>query len=180
MIIVSDSLGHSAVPRLARLYCTRHLAEYRSLLFKLLLAGGAIRVIGIIVTELMGGKLLAIIHGSEYAAQYRVFRILIVGTAISCVACIFTSAITAARRFRIQVPLYALVLGANILGCKYWLPTRGLTGDAAAMLVAAGVHLAIGGAVVVRMLWVDGGTYPRIPDLRRRWGIELIPSHGRG
>jgi hypothetical protein len=64
-----------------------------------------------------------------------------------------TSAITSARCFGIQVPLYALVVGSNALACFRWVPTAGLAGGAAAMAVAALVHLVLGGAVVSCLLW---------------------------
>jgi O-antigen/teichoic acid export membrane protein len=98
------------------------------------------------------------VYGREYAAHFRVFRILILANAIYCVACMFTSAITAARRFWIQAPLYALVVGANALACAHWVPTAGLAGGAAGMLAAATVHLVIGAAVVGRLIWTPRRT----------------------
>jgi hypothetical protein len=60
----------------------------------------------------------------------------------------FTSAITSARCFRIQVPLYALVVGSNAFACARWVPSAGLAGGAAAMAVAAVTHLVLGAAIV--------------------------------
>jgi hypothetical protein len=65
----------------------------------------------------------------------------------------FTSAVTSARCFRIQVPLYALITGSNALACAWWIPARGLSGGAAAMAVAAIVHLILGAGVVTYLLW---------------------------
>jgi len=153
MILVSDSLGHCAIPRLSRLYSAKRLVEYRSLLVKLLAAGGALGIAGLAVAHFMGVRLLTLVYGREYTAHSPIFLVLILATAIYCVACMFTSAITAARCFKIQVPLYALVVGSNALACARWVPTSGLAGGAAAMVVAASVHLVLGAAVVGGLLW---------------------------
>jgi O-antigen/teichoic acid export membrane protein len=153
MVLVSDSLGHCSVPRLSRLYTDGQLPEFRLLLLKLLAAGGALGLAGLTVAHTMGSRLLTLFYGGQYAAQSRIFLTLILSTAIYCVACMLTSAITAARCFRIQVPLYVLVVGSNALACARWVPTEGLAGGARAMVVAAVVHLVLGAAVVGYLLW---------------------------
>lgn len=153
IVLVSDSLGHSAIPRLSRLYSSGHLAEYRSLLLKMLAAGASLGLSGLAAARIMGVRLLGVVYGKEYAAHAQIFLILIVATSIYCVASVFTSAITSARRFRIQIPLYTLVAGANALACAHWVPAWGLTGGAAATVVAAMTHLLLGAAVVGYLLW---------------------------
>ena len=90
--------------------------------------------------------------------HFQVFLVLILATAIQCTASMFTSAITAARTFRIQVPLYALVVGANALTCARLVPKIGLAGGAAGMAVAALVHLVLGVSVVACLLWTSSRT----------------------
>jgi O-antigen/teichoic acid export membrane protein len=158
MILVSDSLGHCAIPRLSRLYSAGKLAEFRSLLLKLLAAGAALGLTGLAGAHILCVRLLTFVYGREYAAHYRIFLTLILATAIYCVACMFTSAVTSARRFRIQVPLYALITGANAFACARWVPAGGLAGGAAAMVVAAVVHLVLGAAVVTCLLWPSSKT----------------------
>jgi O-antigen/teichoic acid export membrane protein len=148
MILVADSLGHSAIPRLSRLYAGGRLVEFRSLLLRMVAAGGGLGLAGLAVARFMGVPLLTLLYGREYAAHYRIFLVLILATAIHCVASMLTSAVTSARCFRVQVPLYALVVGSNALACARWVPAAGLAGGAAAMAVAAAVHLVLGAAVV--------------------------------
>jgi O-antigen/teichoic acid export membrane protein len=148
MILVADSLGHSAIPRLSRLYSERRLVEFRSLLFRMVAAGAGLGLAGLVVARFMGVQLLTLLYGREYAAHYQIFLVLILATAIHCVACMLTSAVTSARCFRIQVPLYALVVGSNAIACAQWVPAAGLAGGAAAMAVAAVVHLILGASVV--------------------------------
>ena len=125
MILVTDSLGHCAIPRLSRLYTAGRMAEFRSLLLRLLAVGGGVGLAGLTVVHVMGARLLTLIYGREYAAHYRIFRVLILATAIHCVACMFTSAVTSARCFGIQVPLYTLVVGSNALACARWVSDGG-------------------------------------------------------
>jgi O-antigen/teichoic acid export membrane protein len=153
MVLVSDSMGHSAIPRLSRLYTAGRFTEFRSLLVRLLASGATLGMAGLTIAICFGRRLLALIYGPEYSAQSRVFSILIVATAIYCVACMFTSAITAARCFRIQAPIYGLIVAANALACAAWVPTAGLAGAARALVVSATVHLVLGGTVVLRLLW---------------------------
>ena len=153
MVLVSDSIGHCAVPRLSRLYSADRMAEFRSLLLKLVAAGAAIGAFGVAVALCVGKQLLALLYGKEYAAQHRVFVVLILATAIYCVACMFTSAVTAARCFTIQVPLYVLIVAANIVAAAFWVPASGLAGAAGALAAASVVHLALGASVVFSLLW---------------------------
>jgi O-antigen/teichoic acid export membrane protein len=163
MILVADSLGHCAIPRMSRLYAAGKLAEFRSLLLKLVAAGGVLGLAGLALAQVMGVRLLTLFYGHEYAAHYQVFLVLILATAIHCEACMFTSAVTSARCFRIQVPLYALVVGSNAIACTRWVPAAGLAGGAAAMVVAAVVHLVLGAAVVGWLLRspANRAAYPR-------------------
>ncbi len=152
MILVTDSLGHCAIPRLSRLYRADRLADYRALLLKMLASAGGLGLAGLAAVQIAGSRLLTLVYGKEYAAQVQVFRILILATAVYCVACMFTSAITAARRFRIQPVLYVCVVAVNAAVCAHWIPTAGLAGGAAGMLAAAMVHLILSAAVVTHLL----------------------------
>ena len=54
MILVADSMGHCAIPRMSRLYAGGRLQEFRSLLLKLVAAGGALGLAGLAVAQFMG------------------------------------------------------------------------------------------------------------------------------
>jgi hypothetical protein len=70
-------------------------------------------------------------------------------TSIHCVAGTLTSAIMSARCFRIQVPMFALVMASTALACYRWVPTAGLMGGAEAMVVGGVVRLVLAAPVVV-------------------------------
>ncbi len=146
--LVSDSLGHCAIPRLSRLYAAGRQAEFRTLLGKLLGVGCVLGLAGLTMAYAGGGRLLTIFYSPEYAARSGVFTLLMTATAIQCVASVFTSGVTSARCFRIQVPLYAAMAGANALACAFWIPRLGLAGGAMAMIVAASVQLVLAAAIL--------------------------------
>lgn len=169
MILVSDSLGHCAIPRLSRLYTGGRLPEFRSLLLRLLSAGSLLGLSGLVLVQLIGRRLLTLMYGSEYAAHFQIFLVLILAAAIYSVACMFTIAITSARCFRIQVPLYTLIAGSNALACAHWVPSNGLAGGATAMLVAATVHFVLGATLVGYLL----RTKERRPRCAGRLGARI-------
>ena len=148
MTIVSDSLGHCAIPRMSRMYSAGQFAEFRWLLLRLLAVSGTLGLAGLAAAQVMGTRLLTIFYSPEYAAHSQVFILLMFATAINCVASILNSGITSARCFRVQVPMFALVAVCGALACTRWVPTAGLAGGAVAMAVAAAVHLVVAAAVL--------------------------------
>jgi O-antigen/teichoic acid export membrane protein len=148
MTLVSDSLGHCAIPRMSRLYADGQLAEFRSVLLHLSGIGCALGLAGIVVAQVMGTQLLTTFYGPEYAAGSRVFVLLMVATAIHCVAGMLTSGIMSARYFLVQVPMFTLVVASTALACYQLVPVSGLVGAAVAMVIGAVVRLALSAAVV--------------------------------
>src|SRR5215469_14536562 len=164
MILVSDSLGYSVVPRLARFYSGARLGEYRALLLKMLAVGACLGLAGLAAARLLGAQLLLLFFGSEYAAHSGTFVALILAASIYCVACMFTSAVTSARRFMIQAPIYVLIASSNAAACAIWVPVAGLAGGAAAMVVASTVHLVLGATVVAYLLYAPARRPARQQD----------------
>jgi O-antigen/teichoic acid export membrane protein len=152
MTLVSDALANCAIPRMSRLYAGGLLTAFRTLLLRLLAVGAALGLAGLAVAQVMGARLLTIVYGPEYAAHSRVFMVLMLATAIHFVASMLTSGIMSARCFLIQVPLYAMVAGATAWGCSQWVPSAGLAGGAAGMVMGAVVRLVLAAAIVGYLL----------------------------
>ena len=152
LTLVSDSLGHCAIPRLSRLYAEGQFKKFRSLLLQMSAIGCALGLGSLLVAQVIGRWILLIVYGSEYAAASRIFVVLMLATAIHCVAAMFTSGIMAARCFRVQVPMFALVVGSTALACYRWVPTSGTVGAAEATVVGAVVRLLLATAIVAYVL----------------------------
>ena len=82
-------------------------------------------------------------------------------TGINCVASMLTTGITSARRFGIQIPLFALAALSCVLGCALWLPSKGLAGGAEATVFSAAVRLALSVLVVWYLLTARRGSSTR-------------------
>jgi O-antigen/teichoic acid export membrane protein len=152
LTLVGDSLGNSAIPRLSRHYASGELAEFRSLLLILLGIGCAIGLSGLAVAWGFGARFLAAFYNSGYAIHAHVFALLMAAAAIHFAASMLTSGITAARRFRIQIPLYAAVAASTALGCAHWVPTMGLAGAALGVLCGAATRLLLAAIILGRLV----------------------------
>ncbi len=155
LTIVGDSLATSAVPRLSRLYAGNRLAEYRTLLLRLVSAGGVIGVCGLALARSTGAWLLRVFYNADYAAHAGIFTVLMAAAALHFVASMLTSGITSARCFGIQVPLYLLVAGATAWGCAEWVPAQGMAGAALGVTFGAAVRVCLSAAVVAYLLAPD-------------------------
>jgi len=163
----ADALGHSTIPRMSRFYASGQLAAFRSFLAKLVAFGAVCGLAGFAAARLLGAQLLTILFSPEYAAHTGVFVWLIVAAGLSCIASLLNYGITSARFFRIQVPMFLLVVGSNALACAWLVPSEGLRGAALAMVVASCVHLTASAAVLVylfssRPKYAVGGDAPQM------------------
>jgi O-antigen/teichoic acid export membrane protein len=145
---VVNALGRSITPRLARYYAERELASFSRLLLKATGIGAALGVAGVLVPLVAGREILTLIYTSEYAEHADVFVGLMVAAGLSYVASFLGYGITAARYFRVQIPLYALT-GGVIAGACWWLvPAAGLWGAAGSLIIGEVVLLCGSLAVV--------------------------------
>jgi O-antigen/teichoic acid export membrane protein len=155
LTLIGDSMGSCVVPRLSRLYAVGKLAEYRTLLLRLLVMGSAFGLFGLLMARGFGSWFLRFFYNANYAAQSEVFVLLMTAAAIHFAASMLTCGITSARCFRIQVLLYALVAASTALGCAYFVPTMGLKGAAVAVICGAVVRLVLSAAVIAWLLSAD-------------------------
>ena len=151
--LVSDSLANSAIPRMSRLYAKGQTAEFRRLLFRLLVLGTILGLAGLAAAQLGGARLLTVVYSAEYAGQSRVFVLLMLAAAIHFVASMLNCGITSARCFTIQVPIFVLAAAGNALACARWIPTAGLLGGAMGVVAGAVVRLVLSAVVVAYLLW---------------------------
>jgi O-antigen/teichoic acid export membrane protein len=167
--LVSDSLGHCAMPRLSRLYARGHLSDFRSLLFQLSIVGCALGGAGLAAAKVAGVNVLTIFYSSDYAVYSHVFVVLMFAAAIHCVASMLTCGIISARYFNVQVPVFAVVIACTATGCYLWIPNSGLEGGAEALVFGATVRLVLAAAVVAYLLYDKGSrvcdiAYPSVEN----------------
>ncbi|MEM7130467.1 MAG: oligosaccharide flippase family protein [Chloroflexota bacterium] len=145
------ALGESAVPRLAKYHAAGDRAAYLALLLRLLGIGLLVGGGGVAIAWTMGEPLLALIYQPEYA-QKELFVWLMLAGGVSYIASFLGYGMTAARHFRIQLPLFAAVAATTTVACWWLIPTHGLIGAAMALLLASGVQVCIS---VLVILWIQ-------------------------
>lgn len=139
---VVGALGQSASPRLARHYAAGDRAAFLGLLRTLTGLGLFLGVAGVAATLVAGEPLLRLLYRAEYAAQSGVLLLLMVGGGLGYIASLLGYAMTAARSFRAQAPLFLATGGVTIAACWLLIPRYHLSGAALALTLAAGFQLA--------------------------------------
>jgi O-antigen/teichoic acid export membrane protein len=147
--MVIGALGQASTPRLARHYAEGDARAFRRLILRLVGIGAIVGGLGMAVAWLGARPLLSLLYGEEYAAHAEVLRWVMGATAIGCVGWFLGNAITAARFFRVQLPLLAAVTAAIGATAFLLVPSWGLAGAAAAMLVGSIVQAA-GSVIILR------------------------------
>ena len=141
------SLGQSAFTRLARSYAAGNLAEFGSLLGKLLALGALIGLSGMVASKFAGREILAILFRPEYAQRADLLTWLMGAGGVLFMAQFLGFGMTAANFYRPQVVLNVAAIFSLLVGCCWLVPEKGLLGAVLAMLIAAVVQLL--GSVIV-------------------------------
>ncbi len=164
MTLLVNALAQSAIVRLSKSFANGRLTDYSRLLVRM--AGLCILAAGLAVggCKLFGSVALEIIYGREYAAHVGLLQLFVAIAGVTAVAAVLGCGMTAARRFRAQLPvLTATVVVCAIVGIALT-PSLGAAGAALAMLISAAVQ--VGGSFWV----VRSAMRQSIP------GIETNPS----
>ncbi len=139
--IVTEAVGQSVTPRLARMYQQQEQPRLRRLLWQLSALGALGGGLALMGGWLVGPQILSLLYRPEYAKHMDVFLILLLSAAPTYIASFFGYAMTAARLFWLQLPLSLLSTASVALACLWLVPTRGLVGAAEAILVLSFVRL---------------------------------------
>lgn len=105
--------------------------------------GAGLGLAAIALAIVAGKPLLTLIYKPEYAEQSRLLVWLMVAAGLGYVGSFLGHIVSAARYFRVQVPLFLGVTASSALACWGLLPRYGLLGAAYALVFAAAVQLLI-------------------------------------
>jgi O-antigen/teichoic acid export membrane protein len=146
--LLVNALAQAVFVRLARLYAEGRRRAFVFLILKLLAIGTVLGVGGILVAWIAGARLLAIIYRPEYATESRLLVWFMVVAWIGYLGQFLGGAMTSARLFVHQIPLFALGVSIITLG-SYWLvPRMGLQGAIVASMAGVLVQLLASVAVL--------------------------------
>jgi O-antigen/teichoic acid export membrane protein len=100
-----------------------------------------------VVARAWGRELLTVLYRPEYAEHADALGPLMLAAGIGYVATFLYYAMTSARLFRMQLPLFGAVAATSLVACAALVPARGVMGAAQASVVTAAVNL-LGAAAV--------------------------------
>lgn len=139
--MIVNALGQSAVPRLALYSSQGRRREFRSLSNRLLLIGMALGASGVLVALVFGRQIITLIYGREYAQNFELFLWLMIAAAFGYMASFAGFSLTAARHFRVQMPLFGFITVLTFALCFVMVKAGGATGAAKALAAAGLVQL---------------------------------------
>lgn len=145
---ITNALGQSASPRLSKYFAFGDMKRYVKLLLKLMSIGFVIGIVGYITSIYIGGDLLMILYGKEYAEYLDVFLILIIATAISSVGTFLGYGLTSARLFTVQLPLILFVTIVTGIMSYMVIPSKGIMGAAIVLIIASSLQI-IGASIIL-------------------------------
>ena len=146
--LVINALGQAAVTRLSRSFARGDIRHFRNVLAKLLVFAVVVLLFGIPAAQSVARPLLTAIYRPEYGQHVTLFVIMVAIAGVSAIASFLGYGMTAARCFRMQVPVMAAMTASTVLFAFILIPRFGGRGAAYALLIGAGVQVA-GSAVVL-------------------------------
>ncbi len=154
---IVNALGQSASPRLAKYYAVGGYKLFVTLLAKLVIIGSMLGLAGILIVFVAGREVLDLLYRPEYAKHVDIFLWLMVAAGINYIASFLGYGITAARYFKVQMPLFALVVIVLVVACFWLIPVYGLLGATIALVVAAIVQVLGSMVILVAMFRLHRG-----------------------
>lgn len=139
--LLVNSLGQAATPRLARFYDSGDARGFKMLSIKMSGLGAALGLLGLTGSLVAGSFALRLLYRPEYAQHAWLLTIAMAATAVGFVASALGYAITAARRFREQMPLQVACLAATALSAYLLVPRMGLAGAAVSIGIGSLVQI---------------------------------------
>lgn len=128
--LVVSALGQSATPRLARYFHGGDLRAFRRLVARLLLVGAGLGICGLLVAGTAGELILRLLFGPQFARGADLLVWVMAVAIIEYLASVLGYVVTAARRFAVQLPLFATTALACAAACSVLVPRHGLVGAA--------------------------------------------------
>ena len=140
--MVAIALGQALFPRLSKLYARQDIAAFRLLLAYAIRIGLGLGLLGVAGAIVAGRQMLTLAYRAEYAEQRWMFvAVMGVGSLVYIVSLLGTVS-TAARAFKSQAVLMAIVTAATFLSSAFFVPRFGVWGAVWAVGLGCLTHVA--------------------------------------
>jgi O-antigen/teichoic acid export membrane protein len=147
--LVVLALTQSVTTRLARFYAEGDLTRFRHVLTRLCLLGVLIVVLGVPASFLVGRPLLTLVYRQEYAEHVGLLALLVAVAGVTTIASFLFCGLTAARQFRVQLPVYAAAVLVGVVGSALLVPHLGLIGAGTSLFLSS-LAAVFGGVLVIQ------------------------------
>lgn len=143
---VVNAIGQAAAPRLANHHARGERFRFNALVAKLVGIAAAVGIAAVAAAAVVGRPVLAFVYDDEYARRGLLLWIMGAAT-VTFVATVLGYALTAAREFRPQAPLFAVTTVVVAAAAFALVPAIGVEGAAAALAIGGAVQ--IGGTLLI-------------------------------
>jgi O-antigen/teichoic acid export membrane protein len=136
-----NALANAVNSKLAIHYAEGNRPEFQLLTAKTMRIAAAAGLLAVLVSAAAGPQLLAFLYTPSYAAHAPVLVYLMMAGCVSYIGTFLWNGVTAARRFRAQVPIFAASIAVALFLNAILVPRFGLLGAAMASLVTAMIQV---------------------------------------
>jgi O-antigen/teichoic acid export membrane protein len=142
--LVVAALSVSVTTRLARLFADGDHRQFVRLLTKLSMLGVLTAAVGVPLTFFVGRPLLTVLYRREYADHVGLLALFVGIAGVGTIGTFLFCGLTAARTFRIQVPVQFAAMLIGVAGSALLVPRYGLIGAGIALLLST-MTIVLGG-----------------------------------
>ena len=157
--LIVNALGQSAIARLSRSFAEGNLQNFRTVLERMSIVGLGVAGLGMAFAFAFGGMVLKLVYGAVYASHLDLLLMLIGISGVTAVASFLGYGMSAARRFREQLPVTIASVVTCAVSAYALTPRWGLMGAAVAILLSVIVQI-VGSFFVLRAAFRQAGTLP--------------------
>jgi O-antigen/teichoic acid export membrane protein len=155
-----NAVGQAVTPRLAKLLAWEGQEKFTVFSVRLMGFGAALGLCAVGCAIWLGPWVMRLMFRPEYARHNELLVMLMVAGGTGYIASMAGYAVTAARSFQLQAPVFALAALVT-LGASAWLiPGHGLAGAAWALGISSAVQLAGLAWIFARVIWRGGVRRP--------------------
>ncbi|MFL6449379.1 MAG: lipopolysaccharide biosynthesis protein [Bryobacteraceae bacterium] len=150
--VITNAIGQAAAPRLAKYFAIGDRRGFATLLGAITAASLGLGAAGYGTALFFGPSAMALIYRPEYSTRQDVLLWLMGASGFYYLGSTLGYAVTAARCFTPQLPLFTVAAITTGLACLAMVPSHGLRGAAIAILISAAVQCAGSAGLLFRSL----------------------------
>ncbi|MFC4454708.1 lipopolysaccharide biosynthesis protein [Deinococcus sonorensis] len=164
--LIINATGQAVSPRLARYFAEGNKEGFFKILYKMLSIGIFLGMVGIIGASILGRLVLNLMYGAAYSEYAPLLVTIMVAAGFGYLASFLGYTMTAARKFKEQVPLFLICTAITYMLSYIFVPRYGLSGAALATLISNVVQLG-GGAFITYHAILSRNSSPKEHDVHQ-------------